>query len=195
MPLPILTPIPPDRLVALALAASVPMDGAELAQLYALAVAACWDGPLPWQAAREQEAGVKAAELRALESWLATPRKVIDAASRAELDAGRQDAIRLKAEIRTLRSPRQTIPTDPAERATLGNDLLGKFAAANVPILALIQSAQDILAQAQAMLTAGYGDYLALDGAGFSTAPTGPSSAGALSSPLATEVMPSGGLR
>ena len=76
-----------------------------------------------------------------------------------------------------------------------GEAILSGFVAANIPVLAIVQEGQRILAEADSLLTAGYSDYIALDAQGFSTAPTGSVSAGALNSPLATEAMPSGGLR
>lgn len=194
MPLPLSTPRIGD-LTALALARAAGFDGAGLVYLYAVAVAACWDGPLPWHEANAQKARAKQSELKALESWLASPIPTKDPANLAAYEEGRRDVVALKAEIRTLTSPRYQIPLGTAALTSEGESLLSAFKAHNIPILAIVQEGQRILAEADSLLTAGYAEYMTLDAQGFSTAPTGPASAGASNSHPATEATPSGGSR
>ena len=194
MPLPLSTPRIGD-LTALALARAAGFDGAGLVYLYAVAVAACWDGPLPWHEANAKKAREKQAELKALESCLASSVQSRDPANVREYEAGRRDALALKAEIRALTSPRYQIALGTAALTTEGESLLSAFKAHNIPILAIVQEGQRILAEADSLLTAGYSEYMALDAQGFSTAPTGSVSAGASNSHPATEAMPSGGSR
>ena len=194
MPLPITT-ASNGTLTALALARAAGFDARGLVYLYAVAVAACWDGPLPWHEANAAKAREKQSELKALESWLASPVQSRDPANVREYEAGRRDAIKLKSEIRALTATRYQIPLGVDALTSEGEAILSGFVAANIPVLAIVQEGQRILAEADSLLTAGYSDYIALDAQGFSTAPTGSVSAGALNSPLATEAMPSGGLR
>ena len=194
MPLPLSTPST-GTLTALALARAAGFDAAGLVYLYAVAVAACWDGPLPWHEANVQKARTKQAELKALESWLGSSLQTKDPANLREYEAGRRDALALKAEIRALTTARFQIPLGTDALAREGEALLSAFKAHNVPILAIVQEGQRILADADSLLTAGYSEFMALDAQGFSTAPTGSVSAGALNSHPATEATPSGGSR
>jgi len=194
MPLPLSTPST-GTLTALALARAAGFDAAGLVYLYAVAVAACWEGPLPWHEANAKKARSKQDELKALESWLAGSLQTNDPANLKEYEAGRVDALKLKAEIRALTSARFQIPLGTDALAREGEALLSAFSAHNIPVLAIVQEGQRILAEADSLLTAGYAEYLALDAQGFSTAPTGSVSAGALNSHPATEATPSGGSR
>ena len=162
MPLPLSTPRIGD-LTALALARAAGFDARGLVYLYAVAVAACWDGPLPWHEANAAKAREKQSELKALESWLASPVQSRDPANVREYEAGRRDAIKLKSEIRALTATRYQIPLGVDALTSEGEAILSGFVAANIPVLAIVQEGQRILAEADSLLTAGYSDYMALD--------------------------------
>ena len=195
MPLPIQPHPPASTLTALALLRAAQPDASEQAALYALAVAACWDGPLPWHAENAQKAAAKQQEARALQGWLDRLPPSNDPANRAEADAGRLDLSRLKAEIRALESPRFSIPLGLVAAATEGERALSAFLAHGFPLLAIVQAGQDILSKAESLLMAGYAEFSQLDAAGFSKATTGSPSAVASYSPPVTEAMPSAGLK
>jgi hypothetical protein len=193
MPLPIATPIPPDRLVALALARATSPDAVGLVHLYAVAVATCWEGPLPWHANNAREAARLEAENRSLEAWIKGAPATSDRTNLAELDRGRQDIAANKARIRSLTAARFHLSLNPVDLEREGLRALMAFQAENIPLLAIVQEGQRILAEAERVLTAGYAEFSDMDAAGFFPAPTGPVSAGASNSLPTTGGMLSSG--
>lgn len=191
--------LPPDQQLAIAIASHGASDRSYLFAIQAIAVALAWESPrpAPWEILQQEEVARLQSVIKGEEDFLLSCGKDKTPAGAQNARETRDSLAKLHNQLhdakQALAATAVHMPIDHEETVAMGRRVLAALKAVGIPLIQTAREGSKIITEAKAQASAGFEEYAALEGRGFSNPPDGPTSAGGSSLPISGAVIPPDG--